>query len=75
MLLELDHLPLHSLVLLSEQKSSSLGIYLLQIFALWANSPRKYGGLSYSTNDVGTVLAISGMLIIFSLHVSCVKND
>ena len=36
----------------------------MQIFALWANSPRKYGGLSYSTNDVGTVLAISGMSII-----------
>ena len=33
----------------------------MQIFALWANSPRKYGGLNYSTNDVGTVLAISGM--------------
>ncbi|XP_010492179.1 PREDICTED: protein ZINC INDUCED FACILITATOR 1-like [Camelina sativa] len=32
-----------------------------EIFALWANSPRKYGGLNYSTNDVGTVLAISGV--------------
>uniref|UniRef100_M4E3S9 Major facilitator superfamily (MFS) profile domain-containing protein n=1 Tax=Brassica campestris TaxID=3711 RepID=M4E3S9_BRACM len=39
-----------------------------EIFALWANSPRKYGGLSYSTNDVGTVLAISG-LGLFSFQV------
>ncbi|XP_010492148.1 PREDICTED: protein ZINC INDUCED FACILITATOR 1 [Camelina sativa] len=36
-----------------------------EIFALWANSPRKYGGLSYSTNDVGTVLAISGLGLFF----------
>ncbi|WZZ91373.1 hypothetical protein YC2023_119952 [Brassica napus] len=27
----------------------------MQIFTLWANNPRKYGGgLSYSTNDVDT---------------------
>uniref|UniRef100_A0A1J3G6U7 Protein ZINC INDUCED FACILITATOR 1 n=2 Tax=Noccaea caerulescens TaxID=107243 RepID=A0A1J3G6U7_NOCCA len=39
-----------------------------EIFALWANSPRKFGGLSYSTNDVGTVLAISG-LGLFSFQV------
>jgi hypothetical protein len=32
----------------------------LQIFSLWAVSPRKYGGLSYSTTDVGEVLAITG---------------
>ncbi|CAF2135937.1 unnamed protein product [Brassica napus] len=37
----------------------------LMIFSLWANSPRKYGGLSYSTNDVGTVLAISGLGLFF----------
>ncbi|RID73364.1 hypothetical protein BRARA_B00517 [Brassica rapa] len=36
-----------------------------EIFSLWANSPRKYGGLSYSTNDVGTVLAISGLGLFF----------
>ncbi|KAF8085613.1 hypothetical protein N665_0658s0015 [Sinapis alba] len=39
-----------------------------EIFSLWANSLRKYGGLSYSTNDVGTVLAISG-LGLFSFQV------
>ncbi|XP_010547293.1 PREDICTED: protein ZINC INDUCED FACILITATOR 1-like [Tarenaya hassleriana] len=41
-----------------------------EIFALWANSPRKYGGLSFSTNDVGTVLAISGIgLFVFQVLV------
>ncbi|VVB14400.1 unnamed protein product [Arabis nemorensis] len=49
---------------------SSIGVYCVlclhdiayfEIFSLWANSPRKYGGLSYSTNDVGTVLTISGL--------------
>ncbi|KAL6563053.1 hypothetical protein OROHE_005640 [Orobanche hederae] len=30
-----------------------------EIFSLWAESPRRLGGLSYSTEDVGTVLAIS----------------
>ncbi|KAJ0229509.1 hypothetical protein HA466_0315350 [Hirschfeldia incana] len=41
-----------------------------EIFSLWANSPRKYGGLSYSTNDVGTVLAISGLgLFCFQVFV------
>ncbi|XP_024012130.1 protein ZINC INDUCED FACILITATOR-LIKE 1 isoform X2 [Eutrema salsugineum] len=39
-----------------------------EIFSLWANSPRKYGGLGYSSADVGTVLAISGFgLLIFQL--------
>ncbi|KAH0860923.1 hypothetical protein HID58_089184 [Brassica napus] len=32
-----------------------------EIFALWANSPSKYGGLGYSTNHVGTILTISGL--------------
>ncbi|KAF8034932.1 hypothetical protein BT93_C1071 [Corymbia citriodora subsp. variegata] len=37
-----------------------------EIFSLWAVSPRRYGGLSYTTEDVGTVLAISGAgLLIF----------
>ncbi|KAJ0044695.1 hypothetical protein Pint_05684 [Pistacia integerrima] len=41
-----------------------------EIFSLWAVSPRKYGGLSYSTEDVGEVLAISGLcLLIFQLTV------
>ncbi|GLT57765.1 hypothetical protein SLA2020_307140 [Shorea laevis] len=33
-----------------------------EIFSLWAVSPRSHGGLSYSTKDVGEVLAISGNL-------------
>ncbi|KAK9912313.1 hypothetical protein M0R45_036181 [Rubus argutus] len=32
-----------------------------EMFSLWAESPRKLGGLSYSTEDVGEVLAISGV--------------
>ncbi|XP_022726131.1 protein ZINC INDUCED FACILITATOR 1-like isoform X2 [Durio zibethinus] len=39
-----------------------------EIFSLWAVSPRKNGGLSYSTTDVGEVLAISGCgLLLFQL--------
>ncbi|CAA7392987.1 unnamed protein product [Spirodela intermedia] len=39
-----------------------------EIFSLWAESDRKYGGLSFSTNDVGQVLAISGFsLLVFQL--------
>ncbi|XP_025014587.1 protein ZINC INDUCED FACILITATOR-LIKE 1 isoform X3 [Ricinus communis] len=39
-----------------------------EIFSLWAVSPRKNGGLSYSTADVGEVLAISGFgLLLFQL--------
>ncbi|KAK1393618.1 Protein ZINC INDUCED FACILITATOR [Heracleum sosnowskyi] len=39
-----------------------------EVFSLWANSPRKYGGLSYTTADVGEVLAISGFgLLILQL--------
>ncbi|KAL5546913.1 hypothetical protein UlMin_006600 [Ulmus minor] len=41
-----------------------------EIFPLWAVSPRKFGGLSFSTSDVGEVLAISGFsLLIFQLLV------
>ncbi|GFP93945.1 protein zinc induced facilitator-like 1 [Phtheirospermum japonicum] len=37
-----------------------------EIFSLWAESPRRLGGLSYTTEDVGTVLAVSGFgLLIF----------
>ncbi|KZV39949.1 protein ZINC INDUCED FACILITATOR-LIKE 1-like [Dorcoceras hygrometricum] len=37
-----------------------------EIFPLWAESPRRLGGLGYSTEDVGTVLAISGLgLLLF----------
>ncbi|KAL1188940.1 Protein ZINC INDUCED FACILITATOR-LIKE 1 [Cardamine amara subsp. amara] len=39
-----------------------------EIFSLWANSPRKYGGLEYTTADVGSILAFSGFgLLIFQL--------
>ncbi|KAF6163898.1 hypothetical protein GIB67_024753 [Kingdonia uniflora] len=37
-----------------------------EIFSLWAESPRKYGGLGYTTDDVGEVLSISGLgLLVF----------
>ncbi|KAE8709744.1 putative peptide/nitrate transporter [Hibiscus syriacus] len=37
-----------------------------EIFSLWAVSPRKFGGLSYSTEDVGQVLAVTGFsLLVF----------
>ncbi|KAI5670677.1 hypothetical protein M9H77_11041 [Catharanthus roseus] len=39
-----------------------------EIFSLWAVSPRKFGGLSFSTQDVGVVLSISGFgLLVFQL--------
>ncbi|XP_062174367.1 protein ZINC INDUCED FACILITATOR-LIKE 1-like isoform X2 [Alnus glutinosa] len=39
-----------------------------EIFSLWAVSPRSHGGLSYSTKDVGKVLAITGFgLLVFQL--------
>ncbi|CAN0839717.1 Protein ZINC INDUCED FACILITATOR-LIKE 1 [Linum grandiflorum] len=39
-----------------------------EVFSLWAVSPRKLGGLGYSTPDVGEVLAISGAgLLVFQL--------
>lgn len=37
-----------------------------EIFSLWAVSPKKFGGLSLSTEDVGEVLAFSGFgLLVF----------
>ncbi|KAM6567953.1 hypothetical protein CsatA_027081 [Cannabis sativa] len=40
----------------------------LEIFPLWAVSPKKYGGLSYSSEQVGEVLAISGLaMLLFQL--------
>ncbi|KAK3228566.1 hypothetical protein Dsin_000447 [Dipteronia sinensis] len=37
-----------------------------EIFSLWAVSQRKYGGLSYSTETVGEILAITGFsLLVF----------
>ncbi|KAK2634536.1 hypothetical protein Ddye_029328 [Dipteronia dyeriana] len=37
-----------------------------EIFSLWAVSQRKYGGMSYSTETVGEILAITGFsLLVF----------
>ncbi|PON59729.1 Major facilitator [Parasponia andersonii] len=39
-----------------------------EIFSLWAVSPKKFGGLSYTTEDVGEVLAITGIaLLVFQM--------
>ncbi|XP_050208823.1 protein ZINC INDUCED FACILITATOR-LIKE 1-like [Mercurialis annua] len=39
-----------------------------EIFSLWAVSPKKFGGLSYSTGDVGEVLSVTGCsLLVFQL--------
>ncbi|KAG6760565.1 hypothetical protein POTOM_037088 [Populus tomentosa] len=41
---------------------------VLKIFSLWAESPRKLGGLGYTTGDDGEVLAITGFgLLVFQL--------
>ncbi|KAK9156533.1 hypothetical protein Scep_003107 [Stephania cephalantha] len=39
-----------------------------EIFSLWAVSPKQDGGLSYTSHDVGNILAISGFgLMVFQL--------
>ncbi|XP_031126663.1 protein ZINC INDUCED FACILITATOR-LIKE 1-like [Ipomoea triloba] len=39
-----------------------------EIFSLWAVSPKKNGGLEYTTSDVGEVLSVTGMgLLLFQL--------
>ncbi|KAL2942991.1 Protein ZINC INDUCED FACILITATOR-LIKE 1 [Bienertia sinuspersici] len=39
-----------------------------EIFSLWAVSPRALGGLSYSSEDVGVVLSITGFgMLVFQL--------
>ncbi|PKI40280.1 probable peptide/nitrate transporter At3g43790 isoform X2 [Punica granatum] len=39
-----------------------------EVFSLWAVSDKKYGGLSFSSEEVGEVLAISGLgLLLFQL--------
>lgn len=39
-----------------------------EIFSLWAVSDKSYGGLSFSTQDVGEVLAVSGFsLLVYQL--------
>ncbi|WOH13518.1 hypothetical protein DCAR_0833028 [Daucus carota subsp. sativus] len=41
-----------------------------EIFSLWAVSPRKLGGLNFSTDGVGKTLAFSGLgLLVFQLFV------
>ncbi|KAL9269406.1 ZINC INDUCED FACILITATOR-LIKE 1-like protein [Drosera capensis] len=41
-----------------------------EIFSLWAVSPRKLGGLSYTTDRVGIVLSITGVgMLIFQLFI------
>ncbi|CAH9086948.1 unnamed protein product [Cuscuta europaea] len=37
-----------------------------EIFSLWAESPRRLGGLNYSSNDVGSVLSFSGFGLLFT---------
>ncbi|KAJ6900953.1 hypothetical protein NC652_026904 [Populus alba x Populus x berolinensis] len=40
----------------------------IPIFSLWAESPRKLGGMGYTTGDDGEVLAITGFgLLVFQL--------
>ncbi|XP_021773414.1 protein ZINC INDUCED FACILITATOR 1-like isoform X2 [Chenopodium quinoa] len=39
-----------------------------EIFSLWAVSPRKLGGLSFSSEDVGVVLSVTGFgMMVFQL--------
>ncbi|KAI5058657.1 hypothetical protein GOP47_0026827 [Adiantum capillus-veneris] len=41
-----------------------------EIFSLWAVSPTSYGGLGFTTNEVGNVLSLSGAaLFVFQLFV------
>lgn len=40
--------------------ASKSGKKNLQVFSLWAVSDRSYGGLSFTSTDVGNVLAASG---------------
>ncbi|KAF7036285.1 hypothetical protein CFC21_046996 [Triticum aestivum] len=35
-----------------------------EVFSLWAVSDRKYGGLSFTSTDVGSVLALSGLFLL-----------
>ncbi|RZC64214.1 hypothetical protein C5167_025986 [Papaver somniferum] len=41
-----------------------------EIFSLWAVSPKKFGGLNYSTDNVGEVLSVTGAgLFLFQLAI------
>ncbi|XP_073110476.1 probable peptide/nitrate transporter At3g43790 isoform X11 [Elaeis guineensis] len=45
-----------------------IACFWLPIFSLWAVSNKSYGGLSFSSQDVGEVLAISGFsLLVYQL--------
>ena len=46
-------------------------VFFLQIFSLWAVTPQRLGGLSYTTEDVGEVLAISGVHLTVSISLYC----
>ncbi|VAH75968.1 unnamed protein product [Triticum turgidum subsp. durum] len=35
-----------------------------EVFSLWAVSDRKYGGLNFTSTDVGSVLALSGLFLL-----------
>ncbi|URE39315.1 major facilitator superfamily antiporter [Musa troglodytarum] len=46
----------------------AIGGFFAQIFSLWAVSNKTYGGLSFSSQEVGEVLAISGLnLLVYQL--------
>ncbi|KAK4749851.1 hypothetical protein SAY87_027300 [Trapa incisa] len=72
-----SHEPVRKSLLRNWPLMSSITVYCVfqlhdmaysEIFSLWAISPRKFGGLSYSTADVGEVLAVSGIgLLLFQL--------
>jgi hypothetical protein len=42
----------------------NVALFLDKVFSLWAVSPRKFGGLDFTTDNVGDVLAISGTSFI-----------
>jgi hypothetical protein len=40
------------------------------VFSLWAESDKKYGGLSLSSENVGQVLAVTGTVSIATVVIS-----
>ncbi|KAJ7949438.1 Protein ZINC INDUCED FACILITATOR-LIKE 1 [Quillaja saponaria] len=75
--LEQKHVKSDENLLLNWPLMSSIVVYCFfslhdiayqEVFSLWAVSPRRLGGMSFSTDDVGNVLAISGLaLMIYQL--------
>jgi hypothetical protein len=57
----------------NELESSSK--FTFQIFSLWAVSSRKYRGLNFTSQDVGIVLAISGMRCFFKLYILFIVQE